>query len=105
MRLVKNMAERAGWDILPMKHSGRISCATTLAMVQIPPDRIDLHMGWRSQTMQKYYIRDFILTEPQGPAAKLAQFIRQHQLNSCQTHMCNNLGQPLTYVKGFAEKR
>ena len=92
--------------VTPKKHTGHISCATTLAMLQIQPDKIDIHMGWRSDAMQKYYIKDFILTDPSGPAARLAQIVKSGNLGIIQQHMIDptEREKPVCFNL-FAEKR
>ena len=68
-------------------------------MMHLAPDKIDLHMGWRSESLQKYYIRDYILTDPNGPAVQLAGVAREGLLNDFQLDMFNPVNEKLHSVK------
>ena len=86
-RLVQIFAKKSGWKIFPQKHTGRIGCSTTLARLRLDPRDIDIHLARKSDFMQKYYIKDFLLTDLESPAAKLAWACKSGNLNNFQTHM------------------
>ena len=87
--MVKIFAERQNWKILPLKHSNRIACATTLFKLGLEENSIDLHMGWLSDFMQKYYVMDFVNTRKFGPAHSLKLAIESGALFEIQNHMYN----------------
>ena len=85
--MVKIFAERQNWKIYPKKHTNRIACATTLFKLGLDETSIDLHMGWLSDFMQKYYIMDFVNTKKNGPAHLLKKAVESGKLFRIQDHM------------------
>ena len=88
-RLVRKMAKMLNWKTLPLKHTGRISCITTLTDLGVNEEKIDIHLNWKSNYMRKYYTKDFIHTNENGPAATLARAIKNNLLEKHQQHAIN----------------
>ena len=82
---LKNFLKTEKCDLTLKKHVGRIGCVNTLAQLGATDLAIDVHMNWRSQSMRKYYLRDFIATNENSPAHLLAKAAESDKLNELQS--------------------